>query len=76
VKVLAAIQSPKGQCINSFVSVGLDVIGILGFPVASIMSLVKDSVEMLLRLLSEKEIDKANVYAVAHDLAGLIPAYA
>lgn len=75
-KVLAAIQSPKGQCINSFVSVGLDVIGILGFPVASIMSLVKDSVEMLLRLLSEKEIDKANVYAVAHDLAGLIPAYA
>lgn len=32
--------------------------------------------KLLLRLISEKEIDKANVYAVAHDIAGLIPAYA
>ena len=32
--------------------------------------------KLLLRLNSEKEIDKANVYAVAHDMAGLIPAYA
>ena len=76
VKVLAAIQSPEGQCINCLISVGLDVLGILGIPVASSISLVKDSGELLLRLLSEKEIDKANVYAVAHDLAGLIPAYA
>lgn len=48
-KVLAAIQSPKGQCINCLVSVGLDVTGILGIPVASIMSLVKDCGEMFLR---------------------------
>lgn len=75
-KVLAAIQSPKEQCINSLISVGLDVLGIFGFPVASSISLVKDSGELLLRLLSEKEIDKANVYAVAHDIAGLILAYA
>lgn len=32
--------------------------------------------KLLLRLNSEKEIEKANVYAVAHDIAGLIPAYA
>lgn len=75
-KVLAAIQSPKGQCINSFVSVGLDVIGILGFPVASIMSLVKDNGEMFLRLLSGNGVNKANVFAVTHDLAGLCPVYA
>ena len=76
VKVLAAIQSPKGQCINCLVSVGLDVMGILGIPVASGISLVKDSGELLLRILSEKEIDKANMFAVAHDLASLIPVYA
>lgn len=75
-KVLAAIQSPKGQCINCLVSVGLDVMGILGIPVASGISLVKDSGELLLRILSEKEIDKANMFAVAHDLASLIPVYA
>lgn len=76
VKVLAAIQSSKGQFINSLISAGLDVLGILGIPVAGSISLVKDSGELLLRLLSEKEIDKANVYAVAHDIAGLFPAYA
>lgn len=75
-KVLAAIQSSKGQCINSLISVGLDVLGILGIPIASSISLVKDSGELLLRILSEKEIDKANVFAVAHDLASLIPVYA
>ena len=75
-KVLAAIQSPKGQCINCLISVGLDVLGILGIPVASSISFVKDSGKLLLKLLSEKEIDKVNVFAVAHDLAGLIPAYA
>lgn len=75
-KVLAAIQSPKGLCINSLISVGLDVLGILGIPVASSISLVKDSGELLLRIHSEKEIDKANVFAVAHDLASLIPVYA
>ena len=75
-KVLAAIQSPKGQCINCLVSVGLDVMGILGIPVASGISLVKDSGELLLRILSEKEIDKANVFAMAHNLASLIPVYA
>ena len=75
-KVLAAIQSPKGQCITCLVSVGLDVMGILGIPVASGISLVKDSGELLLRILSEKEIDKANMFAVAHDLASLIPVYA
>lgn len=75
-KVLAAIQSSKGQFINSLISAGLDVLGILGIPVAGSISLVKDSGELLLRLLSEKEIDKANVYAVAHDIAGLFPAYA
>lgn len=75
-KVLAAIQSPKGQYINCLVSVGLDVMGILGIPVASGISLVKDSGELLLRILSEKEIDKANMFAVAHDLASLIPVYA
>lgn len=75
-KVLAAIQSQKGQCINSLISVGLDVLGILGIPVASSISLVKDSGELLLRILSEKEIDKANMFAVAHDLASLIPVYA
>ena len=75
VKVLAAIQSPKGQCINSFISVGLDVLGILGIPIVNIIALVKDSEELLLRLLIEKGIDKVNVFAVAHDLAGLIPAY-
>lgn len=75
-KVLAAIQSTKGQCINSLISVGLDVLGILGIPVASSISLVKDSGELLLRILSEKEIDKANMFAVAHDLASLISVYA
>lgn len=75
-KVLAAIQSPKGQCINCLVSVGLDVMGILGIPVASGISLVIDSGELLLKILSEKEIDKANMFAVAHDLASLIPVYA
>ena len=74
-KVLAAIQSPKGQCINCLVSVGLDVM-IFGIPVASIMSLVKDSGEMFLRLLSGNGVNKANVFAVAHDLAGLCPVYA
>lgn len=75
-KVLAAIQSPKGQCINYLVSVGLDVMGILGIPVASIMSLVKDCGEMFLRLLSGNGVNKVNVFAVAHDLAGLCPVYA
>ena len=75
-KVLAAIQSPKGQCINCLVSVGLDVMGIFGIPVVSIMSLVKDSGEMFLRLLSGNGVNKANVFAVAHDLAGLCPVYA
>lgn len=75
-KVLAAIQSQKGLCINSLISVGLDVLGILGIPVASSISFVKDSGELLLRILSEKEIDKANMFAVAHDLASLIPVYA
>ena len=76
VKVLAAIQSPKWQCINSLISVGLDVLGILGIPVSSSISLIKDSGELLLRILSEKEIDKANVFAMAHNLASLIPVYA
>ena len=74
-KVLAAIQSSQGQCINSFISVGLDVLGMFGIPVASSISLVKDGCEMLLRLISRKEIDKANAFAVAHDLAGFIPVY-
>jgi hypothetical protein len=73
VKVLAAIQS---QCINCLVSVGLDVTGILGIPVASIMSLVKDCGEMFLRLLSGNGVNKANVFVVAHDLEGLCPMYA
>ena len=75
-KVLAAIQSPKGLCINCLVSVGVDVMGSLGIPVASIMSLVKDCGEMFLRLLSGNGVNKVNVFAVAHDLAGLCPVYA
>ena len=50
--------------------------GIFGIPVASIISLVKDSGEMFLRLLSGNGVNKANVFAVAHDLAGLCPVYA
>lgn len=75
-KVLAAIQSPQGQCINSFISVELDVLGMFGVPVESSISLVKDGCEILLWLISIKEIDKANAFAVAHDLAGFIPVYA
>lgn len=75
-KVLAAIQSPKGQCINSLISVGLDVLGIFGIPVASSMSLVKDCGEMFLRFLSGNGVNKIKVFAVAHDLASLIPVYA
>lgn len=75
-KVLAAIQSPKGQCINCLASVGLDVMVFWGIPEASIMSLVKDCGEMFLRLLFGNGVNKANVFAVAHDLAGLCPVYA
>lgn len=50
--------------------------GIFGIPVASIISLVKDSGEMFLRLLSGNGVNKANVFAVAHALAGLCPVYA
>lgn len=75
-KVLAAIQSSKGQVISNFLAAGLDLLGIFGCPVASSMSLAKDGGEFLLRLLSSNGIDKANVFAIAHDLAGLIPVYA
>jgi len=75
VKVLAAIQSPKGQVVNSLLSAGLDILGILGIPVAGSMSLAKDTVEFIVRLLSGNGIDKANVFAIAHDLGGFIPWY-
>lgn len=74
-KVLAAIQSSKGQSISCLISVGLDVLGICGFSVASSMSLVKDCGEMLLRLLFLYKMNKANLFAVVYDLAGFIPVY-
>lgn len=74
-KVLAAIQSPKGQVICNSLAAGLDLLGIFGCPVASSMSLAKDGGEFMLRLLSGNGIDTANMFAIAHDLAGFIPMY-
>ena len=75
VKVHAAIKCPKGQVISNFLSVGLDVLGILGIPAASSMSLAKDSTELIIQWISRKGVDKGKVMTVIHDISAFIPLY-
>lgn len=75
-KVLATIQSPNGQVISKLLVDESDLQGFYGNLVTNSMSLAKDSGELLSRLLSKNGLDKANVFAIAHDVAGVIPMYA
>ena len=75
VKVHAAIKSPKGQVISNSLSVGLDVLGILGIPAASSMSLAKDGAEFIIQWLCGKGVDSNKVMSIIHDLSAFIPLY-
>lgn len=75
VKVHAAIKSPKGQVISNFLSVGLDVLGILGIPAASSMSLAKDGAEFIIQWLCGKGVGSNKVMSIIHDLSAFIPLY-
>lgn len=74
-KVHAAIGTPCGQLFRGFTSVGLDVLGVLGIPVASKISLAKDCFVCIVRLCSGKGFDKSNLFAIVHDVSGFLPIY-
>lgn len=65
----------KDRLLVIFLSVGLDVLGILGIPVASSMSLAKDSTELIIQWISRKGVDKGKVMTVIHDISAFIPLY-
>ena len=74
-KVHAAIKSPKGYVISNSLSVGLDVLGILGIPAASSMSLAKDGAEFIIQWLCGKGVGSNKVMSIIHDLSAFIPLY-
>ena len=74
-KILVAIESPKGQVFDSLSSVGLDVLGILGIPVASSMSLAKDAGMLVFKLCSGSRVDRFDLLSILHDLMAFMPIY-
>lgn len=56
-------------------SIAIDVVGILGFPGANIVALVKDSGYLLVKMMSFRKIERDDVLTLVHDIVGFIPIY-
>lgn len=56
-------------------SIVIDVVGILGFPGANIVTLVKDSGYLLVKMMSFRKIERDDVLTLVHDIMGFIPIY-